>query len=521
MDFGTILRTSARDHPGNLAVRCEGRDQTHAQMFARACRLANALSRLGARPGDRVALLGDNCLETVEQIAGIALGNLVRAALYAHQPPEVNAYLLELVEARVLIVQARLHAALAPLLGGLGALETVVVYGGDAPAGTLAYEDLLTAASPEDPRVPIAAGDVHVIRFSAGTTGRPKGIVHTVEGWLGLGNEYRWVTPQLDERDRYLAAGPLTHAAVIFLWPMLQVGASVVVMPAFDPGRALELIESERITFTLMVPTMIQALVAHPAARSRDLSSLRCVNYAAAPISEATLTAAVDVLGEVLYQLYGQSETVPATMLLPHQHRPHGSEDDRRRLRSVGRATPNTVITIVDDDGHPLPQGEAGEIAVLSPGAMKELWRDPEGTAARRLADGSVLTRDIGYLDAEGFLHLVDRKEDMIVSGGYNIWPSELEEALSSHPAVLEVCVVGAPHPRWGETPRAVVVLRPGAAATEEELVEHCRAAVGAVRKVTGVDFVDELPRSGIGKVLRRSVRERYWVGHERRIAGA
>lgn len=329
------------------------------------------------------------------------------------------------------------------------------------------------------------------------------------------------MTPQIDERDSYLAAGPLTHAAVILLWPMLQVGGRIVVMEAFEPGLALELIEQQRITFTLMVPTMIQALVAHPDATGRDLRSLRCLNYAASPISEATMTRAVDVLGPVLFQMYGQSEAVPATMLLPHQHCPHGSERERRWMRSVGRPTPNTRITIVDEQGDPLPPGEIGEVAVRTPGQMSGLWNDREGTAARLNKDGSVLTRDMGRLDEDGFLYLADRKEDMIISGGYNIWPAELENAVAAHPAVSEVCVVGIPDEKWGETPIAVVVAAAGARPDPQELIELTRERVGSVMKVTAVEFVDELPKSGVGKVLRRVVRERYWAGREDRVSGA
>jgi acyl-CoA synthetase (AMP-forming)/AMP-acid ligase II len=197
---------------------------------------------------------------------------------------------------------------------------------------------------------------------------------------------------------------------------------------------------------------------------------------------------AIELLGEdVLHQWYAQSEAWPLTMLLPHQH--------RDRPRSVGRPTPNTLLRVVDEEGQPLAPGETGEIAVSTPGQMKDLWDDPEGTAARTLPDGLLLTRDMGYLDEQGFVFLVDRKEDMIISGGFNIWPAELEQALATHPAVVEVCVVGVPHERWGETPKAVVVLR--------------------------FEVVPELPRSPLGKVLRRQVRERYWEGHERRIAGA
>jgi acyl-CoA synthetase (AMP-forming)/AMP-acid ligase II len=521
MDFATILRTSARSYAGNVAVWHEGQEQTYAELFERTCRLTNALHDLGVQRGDRVALLGANGRETVEQVAGIAFGGFVRTGLYTHQTGEVNAFLLELTSARVLIAAAALLPELQPHLAALPALEHVIVYDGAAPVGTLAYEELLAASSVEDHGVEQEPDEVHVIRFSAGTTGRPKGIFHTVGNWLAIGDEYRWVTPQIDERDRYLAVGPLTHAAVIFLWPMLQVGGRIVVARAFEPGRALQLIEEQRITFTLMVPTMIQVLVAHPDASTRDLSSLRCLNYAASPISETTATKAVDLLGPVLFQMYGQSEAVPITMLLAHQHLPHGSGRERGWLRSVGRPTPNTRITIVDEQGRPVPAGEIGEVAVRTPGQMSGLWGDPDGTAQRTLPDGSILTRDMGRVDAEGFLFLADRKEDMIISGGYNIWPAELENAIAAHPAVGEVCVVGVPHEKWGETPKAIVVLVPGATLDPEELVAFTRERVGAVKKVTSVEIVAELPKSGVGKVLRREVRDRYWVDRDARVSGA
>ncbi|HWE33255.1 MAG TPA: AMP-binding protein [Solirubrobacteraceae bacterium] len=523
MDFATVVRTSARQYATNAAVWHDGEIQTYAQLYERGCRLANALGNLGLDKRDRVALLGANGPNTVEQIAGVALGGFIRAALYAHQTGEVNAYLLDHVGARALIIHEAHLQELVPHLAGVPSLEYVIVYGAVAHEGDyLDYERLLAGASAADPQIPQSPQDGHVIRFSAGTTGRPKGIYHTVEAWLGLCNEYRWVTPQIDERDSYLAAGPLTHAAVIFLWPMLMVGARIVVMEAFDPQRALQLIDEQRITFTLVVPTMIQAMVAHRDAATRDLSTLRCLNYAASPISETTLTKAVDVFGPVLYQLYAQSEAVPATMLLPHQHCPRGSERERRWMRSVGRATPNAKLTIVDDDGNPLPVGEVGEVAVKTPGQMTGLWDDPEGTARRLTRDGSVRTRDMGRLDDDGFLYLADRKEDMIISGGYNIWPAELENAIAAHPAVAEVCVVGVPHEKWGETPIAVVVPTPGEDAPDpDQLIELTRERVGSVMKVTRVEFVDELPKSGVGKVLRRVVRDRYWEGRSERVGGA
>lgn len=506
MDFPTLLRRSARAYRHTVAVWCDGSEQTYGQMFERACRLANGLAARGVQPGDRVAVLGPNGAETVEQVAGIALGGFVRSALYAHQTAEVNSYLLELVDARALIV----HASLAD--GLEDKVSDVIVYGGGPSSD---YERLLAGAPAADPGRTQSPADFHVIRFSAGTTGKPKGIAHTVANWLRGGDEFRWVTPRIDERSGYLAAGPLTHAAVVFLWPILQVGGRVIVMEAFEPGRALELIETQSPTLTLMVPTMIQALVGHPDAGERDLSSLEALTYAAAPISPRTMHRAMDLLGpDVLHQWYAQSEAWPLTMLLPHQH--------LRRPDSVGRATPNTVLKIVDEDGNELPLGDTGEIAVRTPGQMWGHWNDPEGTAARTLPDGSLRTRDMGYVDDDGFVYLVDRKEDMIISGGYNIWPAELEQALVSHPAVAEACVVGVPHERWGETPKAVVVLGEGAAeVSEDQLIEYTRDRVGAVKKVTSVEFVDELPKSPLGKVLRREVRERYWSESDRRIGGA
>jgi acyl-CoA synthetase (AMP-forming)/AMP-acid ligase II len=495
-------------------MSCDGVEATYGELFERSCRLAQALAGLGVEPGDRVALLGPNSRWTVEQATGLALGGFVRAALYAHQTAEVNAYLTELVDAKVLIVAAGAAEALLDRRHEMPSLAHVVVYDGAAPEGALDYEDLLAAASAADPLVRTAPTDLHVIRFSAGTTGRPKGIAHTVEGWMRSNDEYRWVTPQLDERDVYLALGQLTHAASVFLWPMLQVGARVVVVPAFSPALALELIETERATFTLVVPTMIQAMVAHPDAAKRELSSLRCVNYAASPISEATLLRAVDLFGDdVMYQMYAQSEAWPITMLLPHEH--------RERPRSVGRATPNNVLTIVDDDGNPVPAGEIGEIAVRGAARMLEVWKEPETTAARTLPDGSLRTRDMGRLDAQGYLFLADRKDDLIISGGFNIWPAELENAIAAHPAVAEVCVVGVPHEKWGETPIAVIVPVPDAVIDEAEIIAFCRERVGAVHKVTAVEVVNQLPKSGVGKVLRRVVREQYWAGRDSSVGGA
>ncbi len=359
--------------------------------------------------------------------------------------------------------------------------------------------------------------DLHQVRWSGGTTGRPKGIVHTTAGWLAMANELALALRGFDDRDINLVASPLSHAAVLMGWPLIAVGATQVVMPAFDPGRFLELVERERATCTFLAPTMVQVAVNHPDARKRDLGSLRFVFYAAAPIAERTLLDAMKVWGNINWQLYGQSEVLPVTVMTPEHHVP-GSP----WLRSAGRPTPNAFVKILDDDEHELPVGEVGEICCWSPGNMLEIWGNPEVTAERFTSDGFIRTRDLGYMDADGFVYLSDRKEDMIISGGFNIWPAEVENALYAHPAVLEAMVIGVPHEKWGETPLGVVVLRDGHRATEDELIGWCRQQIGSVKKPTRIEFRTEaLPKSPVGKLLRRVVRDPYWEGLDRRIAGA
>jgi acyl-CoA synthetase (AMP-forming)/AMP-acid ligase II len=508
MDITALTRKGAQQFADSIAVSFEGKSLTYAQLFERSCRLANALDALGVRPGERVATMCDNSLEAVELITGVALGGYVRAALYTHNSAESNLYQLDdLIEASVLLIDAAHYEHLAAPLAHAKHPRHVLVLGGPAPPGTLDYEHALAGAAATDPRVVPRPSDPHVIRFSAGTTGKPKGILHTVEGWRNVATEAALTMPRLTPDDRYLAAGPLSHAAQLPIYPILAAGGSIVIMRAFHPERFLELVERERCTTTLLVPTMIQMIVHHPAAATADVSSLRGVFYGASPISEQTMTEARALWGDVLYQGYGQSEVAVLTTLGPRDHIPASTGSNR--LRSAGRPTPNTVIRIVDEDGNDLPTGTIGEIAARTPAAMAGIWRDPDATAERFLPDGSILTRDMGYLDEDGFLYLADRKEDMIISGGFNIWPAELENALASHPAVAQVAVVGVPHDKWGETPKAVVVLRPGQHTSAEELIDWTRDKVGAIKRATSVDFAEDLPKSPLGKVLRREVRAR------------
>lgn len=506
MDLASLIRTGARRHGDHPAIVCDGVAQSYAQVYERSCRLDNALAGLGVEAGERVATLADNSPEALELILGVALGGYVRSSLYTHNSAEVNTYLLDAIEASVLLVQRRHYEAIAPRLGAVPSVRHVIVFDGPTPDGALDYERLLGAAAPGDRGIEMSWDAPQTLRFSAGTTGRPKGIVHSVRGWTAVGTETGLAMPELDTDDRYLASGPLSHATIMPLFPVLAAGGAVVVLRAFEPAAFLDAVEKHRCTVVFGVPTMVQLAAYHPAAAGTDLSSLRFIIYGGSPMTETALNEARRVFGDILVQLYGQSEAAPLTFLSSHDHLAH----EGRWLRSAGKPTPNTRITIVDDAGNPVPPGEIGEIAAHTPTAFTEIWGDAEATKQRLLPDGSVLTRDMGYVDEHGYLFLTDRKEDLIISGGFNLWPAELENALVAHPAVREASVVGIPHDKWGETPMALVVLAEEATATADELIDWTRNKLGAIKRVTSVRFADELPKTPVGKVLRRTVREQY-----------
>ncbi|SFB49821.1 Acyl-CoA synthetase (AMP-forming)/AMP-acid ligase II [Amycolatopsis marina] len=505
MDLASLIRTGAKHYTDQPAIVCDGRSQSYAQVYRRSCKLDNALAGLGVQQGDRVATLTDNSPEALELVFGIALGGFVRASLYTHNSAELNRYLLDHIGATVLIVQRQHYDGIAPHLASARTVRHVLVLDGEVPSGVLDYEGLLAEASDGDRGLVLPPDAPQTIRFSAGTTGKPKGIMHSVRAWTGLGTETASILPELTSADCYLAAGPLAHATIMPVAGVLAAGGSVVVLRAFEPGEFLAAIERHRCTLTFGVPTMVQLAAQHPTAQRTELSSLRVFVYGGSPMTETALDEARAVFGDVMLQLYGQSEGAPVTCLPPGDHTAQGG----RLLRSAGKPTANSRIRIVDEQGNELPEGEIGEIAFQTPSAFTEIWDDPAATSARRLPDGSVLSRDMGYLE-DGYLFLTDRKEDMIISGGFNIWPAELENALVAHPAVREASVVGIPHDKWGETPLALVVLADGATATEDELIAWTRDRVGAVKRVTSVRFGTELPKTPVGKVLRRLVRDQY-----------
>jgi acyl-CoA synthetase (AMP-forming)/AMP-acid ligase II len=522
MIIAELIRQSFRAHGSRVAISHGDRTRTYDEVWDRAVRLGNALTERGIVKGDRVATLGPNDLCTIEEMVGLALGGYVRTALHGMNSGEAHRQMIEASGARALLTHADYYERFSEIFESIPGLEVCIIH--DAPDARGAdYETALSAASDIDAHVAIAADDVIHLAYSSGSTGTPRASIHTHESWMHVTTDNVTLLPRLTFNDVYLAAAPLTHAASTVLYALINRGASIQVMDHFDPADALELIESKGCTMTVMVPTMLQTLATHPDASTRDLSSLRCILYAGAPISVETARAAQAAFGNVLFQSYGQSECLPGTTLTPEDHA-LGASVDASLLRSAGRPCLNASIRLVDDRGHEVPTGEIGEILIKTEGRMRGIYGDPAATAARITDDGFVRTSDLGYFDARGYLFVVDRKDDMIISGGFNIWPAEIENVLSRHPAVAEALVVGVPHPKWGETPHAIVVVRPGKSVSAEELIQFCRNELGSMKKPT--DFAlraDPLPRTELGKLQRRKLRDQYWPAaeREREISGA
>lgn len=508
MDVCSLTRRTALVNAERECAVHGSRRLTFAEAWTRACRLANALRSLGLGPGDRVAVLEDNRLEAVDVFVGAALAGCARVPLYTRNSPEAHRWMIEHTGCRAVIVDAP-HA---------GAVADV-----DVPVRLVrddGYEDWLATFDPTDPGTVCGEEDLYIIRHTGGTTGRPKGVAYSHRSWLAAGRDWFYLFPPVEPGDRCLHVGPISHGSGYFFLPVHLSGGSNVLLDRFDPAEVLEVMEAERIAYVFMVPTMLAALVRQPGAAERDFSALKCLQVGGAPITDDTALAARRVFGDVLWQGYGQTEVVPVTMMGPREW--FASVEGSEPLRSAGRPLPFAGVEIRDPDtGETLPLGAEGEIVARADGQMTGYWDDPEATA-ERMVDGWVRTGDIGRLDANGYLYVLDRKDDMIISGGFNIWPAELENVLCDHPAVIEAAVFGVPDPTWGETPVAVCVVDPDAGVTPAELTELVVRRLGSYKKPSRVELRTEpLPRSPVGKILRNVLREPHWRGHSRRVHGS
>ncbi len=543
-----ILDDAARERPDSLALVSDTGERrlTWRELDERADRVADALAADGVGPGDRVTYLDLNRLEFFELLFGCLRVGAVLAPLNWRLTPAELGLIVADAGARVLVVGERFVPALDAIRGAAPRLHRVAVIGtaggaeasaeeaseGSEADGTdQGYEQWLATAPArqgDDAAEARAADDagaeasdaaIVLQLYTSGTTGLPKGVLLSQRNFATLTtNDTAW---DMGPESVSLVAMPLFHigGAGWALAGMIREAASVVVAE-IEPRRLLDTLEQQRVTHTFLVPAVLAMLAAVPGAAERDLSALRCVVYGASPITGAVLERSLATLRAPHYQVYGLTETTGAiTQLDASDHDPGGPR--AHLLRSAGRPYPWVeLMTVEPSTGEPARPGEVGEVWVRSDQVTGGYWNKPAESAAVLPGGGWFRSGDAGYLDEEGFLFLTDRIKDMIVTGGENVYPIEVEDALAAHPAVADVAVIGVPDERWGETVKAIVVRHPGAEVTEDELLSFARERLAGFKRPRSVDFIDVLPRNPTGKLLKKVLREPFWTGREGRLIG-
>jgi fatty-acyl-CoA synthase len=466
--------------------------------------VARALRRSGIAPGDKVGILSANDPTAFACVFGIARAGAVWCPINPRNAAGENTDLLHLFDCSALIFQPAFDELVAQIAPKLPKLTTLVRLGAssDLAPGFRAWLDAARADPPAEAAPP---DDVVALVGTGGTTGRPKGVMLTDRNLEAM-SAITLMSYPFQGRPVYLAQAPLTHAAGVLCFPILACGGEVVIMAKPDVGRFLELIERHRVTHTFLPPTLIYMVLGHPALDRTDLSSLQCFWYGAAPMSTARLAEALDRIGPMA-QLFGQSEApMMISTMSPAEHRLPDGTVHTARLSSAGRPAPLVTVAILDPQGRPVPRGARGEICVRGSLVMAGYYRDPEATA-QASAHGWHHTGDIGFLDAEGYLHIVDRAKDMVITGGFNVYSAEVEQALMAHAAIRDCAVVGLPDDKWGERVTAVVQLQPGAELDTDELITFVKQRIGSVKAPKQIEIWPELPRSTIGKVLKADIR--------------
>lgn len=506
------MRSAAHANRNRLAVVSGEHSLRFGEAWERGLRFANAMLELGLKSGDRIAVLEDNCIESSDFFLGTAAANLVRVPLYKRNSSASHAQMVCQTGCRALVVSDKHMDEVRDLRRSAPDLEHLVVRDAD-------YETWLASFSSADPDPAIDLDDYYIIRHSGGTTGTPKGMAFTHRSWMSTERDWTYRLAPIEMGDACTHVAPISHGSGYLFVPVWLGGGYNILEPKFDARRFLDLL-SEHGGYAFAVPTIVSDIVAHCQTNpAPNLSRLKAIAIAGAPMREQTARGAYEIFGDRMHQFFGQTEAVPATWMTAREW--FGDVPGSNPMRSVGRIMPFARVEIRDEENHSLPCGEQGEIAIQVDGQMEGIWGEPEMTA-RRLVDGWVLSGDVGYIDENNYLYLVDRKDDMIISGGFNIWPAELEIAIASHPAVREVAVVAAPHDRWGETPVAIVVVQEGHALTEKDVVDLCAAKLGGYKKPSRVLLQTEpLLRTPVGKIPRKQLRERFWQVAADRIGGA
>jgi acyl-CoA synthetase (AMP-forming)/AMP-acid ligase II len=514
MDVGLMVARSARRHARQIALDGPSGKQTFAEVGARTAQLARALLALGLRPGDRVLDLQTNTNTYVETDLGLATAGLVRVALNYRLHPADWLRIAADCDARALIYDTRFADVTEELRG---AVDHVVAIGPDSGGDVgLPYEALLAGQSSEPLLLGLNADELVSLNYSSGTTGKPKGALRTHRNrFASLTNMTLDVLggPPV-ANDVYVHAGPITHTSGLFVLPFFTFGATQLILPTWDPESLLDAIENRGVTHTALVPTMIARLLALPECTPERTAGLKMLGYAGAPIPPEQIRQALSRITPNLVQYYGLVEAIPPVTVLDAADHAAGVAGALELLTSAGRACLGVEIRIVDDAGRELPAGEVGEVLTRGDHVMRGYWAaEGREDLSKTVVDGWLHTGDLGRLDADGRLFLVDRIGDMIISGGYNIYPREVEDVIAEVPGVHEVAVLGVDDPDWGQRVTALYSVHTGVTVTPEEVLAHCRTRLASFKKPKDVRLVEHFPLSSTGKISKKALREQLAEG--------
>jgi acyl-CoA synthetase (AMP-forming)/AMP-acid ligase II len=501
-----LIRRGARYFPDRTAILFEDKALTFAEVDQLSNRFAQVLARSGIARGSRLAILANNSLHTIPVDFACVKTGAARTPLNARLSMDEHEHMLRETGARLVIYDAELADRAEALAARVDGLRMLGLGSDRCGAGLL----LEAASVPStDPQTPAEPDDIILTVFTSGTTGRLKAAEHTQATYAAVCNNASMNLPDVGPDDVMLHAASLFHASGCFVLPYWLKGATTAILPHFEPAEFLNAIVRWRATSLHVVPTMLAMLLAHPKIENADLSSVRTIAYGASPMPLPVIKRALDLWGPRFVQYYGQTEAPLFISRLDKED--HVGPDAERRLLACGRPSVDCEIRLIDDKGNDVAPGEQGEIALRAAFAMAGYFNAPDLNAQMFVEGGWLRTRDVGRFDEAGYLYLVDRTSDMIITGGYNVYPREVEDALLAHQAVLECAVVGAPHEKWVEAVTAFVVLRPDHPVSETELIEFTRERLAAYKIPKSVRFIEQIPKSAVGKVLRRALRDPLW----------
>lgn len=509
-------------NPGGAAYIQDERSYTFNEVGELSCRIAHALLATGLPKETKGAVWAMNDTTAWTCALGLWRANMCWLPVGARNPAEENQYVLDQFDCEILFYQQYFSAAIAQIQPRLPKVKHWICIDGESPevAGSINLTAWIHAQPASKPHVHVEMDDVVAVVPTGGTTGLPKGVMNTHRTYQ-TGFAHLMIAFPYTELDKpvTLAAAPMTHTSGLLSIPVTARGGTVVILARPDPALVLGAIAKYRVTEIFLPPTVIYRLLDIPDLNMKiDFSSLKYFLYGAAPMSVEKLKQAIEVFGLVMGGGYGQTEAAGTiSNMPPDQHVKQGKLASDQRLSSVGRPNPLVHVEILDEQNQILPRGASGEICVRGDVVMKGYYKDAEKTA-EAMQGGWLHTGDVGHLDDEGFLHITDRKKDMIISGGFNVYPSQIEQVIWGHPAVQDCAVIGVPDEKWGEAVKAVVELNAGQSVTAEEIIALCKDQLGSVLAPKSVDFIDQLPRSAAGKVLKKDLRAQYWKNSSRNI---